>query len=278
MNIHILTLQPELYSIITSHSILSRSKNKNIWNIFTYNMRNFSQDKRKKVDSKCISGGPGMLIQPHIVHSGIIHILESIGYEKETNIIQKYENSLKTEESQENILKIHKKIFKIIEKIQRNVTFIHFSPRGKLLNQKLLTRLYKDNQNKTLIVLCGRYEGIDARVTEYWKFYEVSIGDYILTNGDIASITFLDSYIRLHSGVLGNSESIVHESFENYLLEANNYTKPVKWNGISCPNVLLSGNHFLIDSWKLIESQRITSLKRPDLWSKYIENKENSND
>jgi tRNA (guanine37-N1)-methyltransferase len=212
------------------------------------------------------------------VHNVILNILQSIGHEKDVQTILHQEKKLQDEENQNKIVKIHKKIFKIIEKIQQNVVFIHFSPRGKLLNQRLVKRYYKQNNNKSLILLCGRYEGIDARVIEYWNFQEISIGDYILTNGDMASLVFIDSYLRLHPGILGNYDSVFQESFENYLLEANNYTKPIKWNGISCPNVLLSGNHFLIHSWKNSESQRITSVNRPDLWSKYIENKENTND
>lgn len=149
-------------------------------------------------------------------------------------------------------------------------TLIYFTPRGTRLTQPLAFELSKNN----LILLCGRYEGVDQRLLDAHQPLEISIGDYILSGGEMAALTLLDACIRLLPGVVGDAESIEQESFantENYacLLEYPHYTKPPLWNGISVPEVLLGGNHAHIARWRQAESERITRERRPDIWERF---------
>ena len=121
--------------------------------------------------------------------------------------------------------------------------------------------------------MCGHFEGIDQRLLETRNIEEYSIGDFILSGGETASFVFIDSIIRLLPGVLGNDSSAKEESFENDLLEYPQYTKPQNWEGKSIPEVLLSGDHAKIKSWRLSQSEAITRRQRPDLWKKYLDKK-----
>ena len=145
------------------------------------------------------------------------------------------------------------------------------SPRGKRLTQSEVRALSK---TKGALFVCGRFEGIDQRVIDKHNLIEVSIGDYILSGGEIATQVILDSCIRLLPGVMGNHLSHEQESFETGLLEHPNYTQPRTWQGISAPEILLSGHHKRIASWRQKQSETITRNRRPDLWQNYLNNKE----
>ena len=123
---------------------------------------------------------------------------------------------------------------------------------------------------KNLNIICGHFEGVDQRVLETRNIEEVSLGDFVLSGGETASFVFLDSVIRLLPGVLGNKLSTQEESFEKYLLEYPQFTKPQKWGKKTLPDVLLSGDHAKIKRWRLTQSEAITRRLRPDLWQKYI--------
>jgi len=151
-----------------------------------------------------------------------------------------------------------------------NEPIIHLSPKGKKFDQTIARELSK---LKKLNLLCGHFEGIDQRLLETRNIQEYSIGDFILSGGEIASFVFIDSIIRLLPGVLGNDNSSKEESFENDLLEYPQYTKPQNWEGKSTPEVLLSGDHAKIKSWRLSQSEAITRRQRPDLWKKYLSKK-----
>ena len=125
-----------------------------------------------------------------------------------------------------------------------------------------------------MIIICGRYEGIDQRFLDHNKIEEISIGDYILSGGELAAIILIDTCVRLIPEVLGNNKSLINESFENNLLEYPQYTKPRVWKNLSVPEPLLSGNHELIKEWRYNEAKKKTKLIRPDLWKKYIDFKE----
>ena len=142
---------------------------------------------------------------------------------------------------------------------------IYMSPRGKPLTQKMSHEL---SLEQDITIICGRFEGIDQRVLDEYNIEEISIGDYILTGGDQAAMIMLDTVTRLLPGVLGNSESLANESFEQGLLEHPLYTKPAEWNGRQVPEVLLNGNHKLIAEWQKQEAIKITSERRPDLLKK----------
>lgn len=147
---------------------------------------------------------------------------------------------------------------------------IYMSPKGKLLNQEMIEELSLEEE---LVILCGHYEGVDERVIRYWHMEEVSVGDYILTGGELAAMILIDSVARLVPEVLGSSISIKEESIYSGLLEHPQYTKPREYRGLAVPEVLVSGNHRLIHLWKLEESLRITRQRRPDLFEKFVRKK-----
>ena len=142
---------------------------------------------------------------------------------------------------------------------------IYLSPRGKRLDQTYTKEISKENIN----IICGHFEGLDERILETRNIEEVSIGDYVLSGGEIGAFVIIDSVVRLLPGVLGNNNSLFEESFENDLLEYPQYTKPQKWEKKEVPSVLLTGDHKKIKDWRLAQSEDITRRRRPDLWKKY---------
>ena len=156
------------------------------------------------------------------------------------------------------------------QNLNKGDQIIYLSPKGKKLDQTIVKEFSK---KKKLNILCGRFEGIDQRLLETRNIQEYSIGDFILSGGETASYVFIDSIIRLLPGVLGNDNSSKEESFEGDLLEYPQYTKPQNWEGKGTPDVLLSGDHAKIKSWRLSQSEAITRRQRPDLWKKYLEKK-----
>ena len=153
---------------------------------------------------------------------------------------------------------VHEALKQTIKKIKNNYSLVYLTPKGKKLDQKKIKRFIKRNN---LILVCGKYEGIDQRVIDAWKMEEISMGDYVLSGGEIAAMSLIDSCVRLLPNVLGSAKSLENETFENNLLEYPQYTKPRKWLGKKVPEVLLSGNHRKINEWKKKESIRITKIK-----------------
>ena len=151
--------------------------------------------------------------------------------------------------------------------VNHNGPRIYLSPRGRKFDQSFAKDLSKE---KGVVFICGRYEGVDERFLTHNDIQEVSVGDYVLSGGEIGAQLIMDATIRLLPNVIGNSQGLVEESFEGNLLEYPLYTQPRVWNGIEVPEVLLSGDHKKIEIWKIKQSEKITKLKRPDLWSKYI--------
>jgi tRNA (guanine37-N1)-methyltransferase len=151
--------------------------------------------------------------------------------------------------------------------VDHNGPRIYLSPRGRKFDQSFAKDLSKE---KGVVFICGRYEGVDERFLTHNDIQEVSVGDYVLSGGEIGAQLIMDATIRLLPNVIGNSQGLVEESFEGNLLEYPLYTQPRVWNGIEVPEVLLSGDHKKIEIWKIKMSEKITKLKRPDLWSKYI--------
>ena len=192
---------------------------KELIDINLINIRDFSNNKHKKVDDTPYGGGSGMVMMPDVVYRA-------------------YE-SVKTKDAK----------------------VIYMTPQGKKLDQKKVEDLAKQNH---LIILCGHYEGIDQRVLDKIVDEEVSIGDYVLTGGEIPAMVLIDSVSRYVEGVL-NKESIKEESFSNGLLEYPQYTRPEVFEGEKVPDILLSGNHQNIDKWRKQKSLEITKSKRPDL-------------
>ena len=156
------------------------------------------------------------------------------------------------------------------QNLKKNEKIIYLTPKGKTFDQNKAKKFLNE---KKINILCGHFEGIDQRVIESRGIEEISIGDYILSGGETAAYVILDSILRLVPGVLGNENSYKDESFENGLLEYPQYTKPQIWEKKNVPDVLLSGDHAKIKSWRLSQSEDITRRQRPDLWKKHLNKK-----
>ena len=158
----------------------------------------------------------------------------------------------------------------IDQNINEDERIFYLSPKGKKLDQKLALELSRE---KSISLICGHFEGVDERILSTRNIEELSIGDFVLSGGETASLVFVDALVRLLPGVLGNKDSTKEESFEDYLLEYPQYTKPKDWEGKSPPDILFSGDHSKIKGWRLSQSEDITRRQRPDLWNKYLNKK-----
>ena len=153
-----------------------------------------------------------------------------------------------------------------LKKKERKTKTIYLSPSGDKLNYDKLIEI---NKYKSVIIICGKYEGIDSRFIQHNDIEEVSVGDYVLSGGEIASFILIDACVRLIPEVLGNKNSLISESFQNHLLEYPQYTKPRVWESLEVPEILLNGNHEKVSEWKLKKSIETTKRMRPDLYKKY---------
>ncbi|MGI6731398.1 MAG: tRNA (guanosine(37)-N1)-methyltransferase TrmD [Anaerovoracaceae bacterium] len=163
-------------------------------------------------------------------------------------------------------------IFRALESIQaQGKKIIYMSPRGKLLNKEIVEELAEVEE---LVILCGHYEGVDERVIEYWDMEEISVGDYILTGGELPAMILIDAVARMVPGVLGSSSAHEEESVYSGLLEYPQFTKPRHYRGLDVPEVLLSGNHKLIHLWKFEKSLELTKERRPDLFKSFLKRKD----
>jgi len=151
----------------------------------------------------------------------------------------------------------------------KNEPIIYLTPKGKKFDQVYAKKILEKNIN----IICGHFEGVDQRLLETRNIQEISIGDFILSGGEIGAFVLIDAIVRLIPGVLGNSNSLNEETFERNLLEYPQYTKPQKWEKKEVPNVILSGDHVKIKDWRLTQSEDITRRRRPDLWEKYKKKK-----
>ena len=244
MQFDVLTLFPDMFNIL-NESIIGRAKEKGLINVNLINIRDFSKNKHKKVDDTPYGGGAGMVIQPDVVYDAYKSVISNI------EDVRNVTNSKKME-STENVEKSTK------------TRVIYMSPQGKKLDQKKVEELSKQEH---LILLCGHYEGIDQRVLDSIVDEEISIGDYILTGGELPAMVLIDSVSRYVEGVLKDG-STTEESFSQGLLEYPQYTRPEIFEGQQVPEVLRSGNHQMIDKWRREQSLKRTLEKRPDLLEK----------
>jgi len=144
---------------------------------------------------------------------------------------------------------------------------IYMSPRGRILNKEIISEL---SQREELVILCGHYEGIDQRIIDHWEMEEISVGDYILTGGELPAMILIDAVARMIPEVLGSSDAHNEESIYSGLLEYPQYTKPRKYEDMDVPEVLISGNHKLIHLWQFEKSLELTKERRPDLWEEFL--------
>ncbi len=232
MNYYVLTLFPEMIEQGFNTSITKRALERELLTLTTINIRDFSENKHMKVDDYPYGGGAGMVMQPGPVYSS---------YEAAKKLI--------LEDKKEPV----------------NPRVIYLTPQGKIFNQTMAEELAKEEY---LIFLCGHYEGIDERVLEEIVTDEISIGDYVLTGGELPSLVMMDTISRLVPGVLNNDVSAETETFSDNLLEYPQYTRPDEFHGKKVPEVLLSGHHSNIEKWRRAQSIDRTINKRPDLLEK----------
>ena len=225
----VLTLFKEMFDGFVSSSIIKRAIESSLLDVKLIDIREFSKDKNRKVDDIPYGGGAGMVMEAE-------PIAEAIDYAKSILETTKYE-------------------------------VIYMSPRGKLLTYNLVKDLSDKYKDTTYIIVCGHYEGIDERVIEEYNMIEISIGDYVLTGGELPAMTLIDSVSRLIPGVI-NKESLNDESHTNGMLEYPQYTKPYEWRNRKVPDILLSGHHGKVDEYRKEESIRVTMKNRPDLFKK----------
>jgi len=224
-----------MFNPVKDDSILGKANAKGILDVNLINIRDFSTDKHNKTDDTPFGGGVGMVMFCQPIFDAI------------------------------------KSIYPEYEKEEKKPKMIYMSPRGRVLNQEKIEELSKMDE---LTILCGHYEGVDQRVLDYYDMEEISIGDYILTGGELPAMVLIDSVSRFIPGVLGDSESAIDESIYSGLLEADQYTKPREYDGMGAPEVLFSGNHHAIELWQLKRSLEITANNKPELLEKWLKNKE----
>jgi tRNA (guanine37-N1)-methyltransferase len=229
VHIDILTLFPEMFQSPFSFSILKRAIDHGLVSINIHNIRDYTHDKHHTVDDYAYGGGAGMILKPE-------------------------------------------PIFKAVESIKSNIKpeigvlpVILLTPQGRLFSQQIAQEL---STHGHLILICGRYEGVDERVREHLVTDEISIGDYVLSGGELAAMVVVDAVVRLLPGVLGSEASLVDDSHVDGLLEYPQYTRPVEYRGWSVPEVLLSGKHAQIAKWRREQSIQRTSERRPELLDK----------
>jgi tRNA (guanine37-N1)-methyltransferase len=243
MKIDIITLFPDIFKDVFNESIIKRAQQKNLIKINTHNLRKWAVDKHKTVDDKPFGGGPGMILKVDVLYNAI----EKLTGKGAINRVQK------------NI--------KVWKKEKHRVVLL--DPAGKTFNQKKAKELSKLDY---LMLICGHYEGVDQRVKEHLVDEAISIGDYVLTGGEIPAMVLVDATVRLIPGVLKKSEAVSDESFQpstsrnkGLVLEYPQYTRPPEFLGWKVPEILLSGNHKEIEKWKRKKAAEITKEKRPDL-------------
>lgn len=233
MKIDVLTIFPEMFKGPLTESLIGKARQKEILKINTTDIRSFSKDKHKKVDDKPFGGGAGMVMTPEPLYDAI----KSTGVKKRNN---EYKNPY------------------------NKPYVIYMSPQGKTLNGDIVKKLSKF---KHLVILCGHYEGIDERVMDFVDD-EISIGDYVLTGGELPAMVLIDCVARMIPGVVKEESSVKNDSFFNGLLDYPHYTRPAVFKGLKVPEVLLSGNHKKIEEWRRKESLERTKKRRPDLLKK----------
>lgn len=226
MRFDVLTLFPDMFRGVLCESVIGRAEKAGLVTLNFIDIRDFSENKHRKVDDTPYSGGGGMLMSAEPIYKAYMSVAEGLDYKPYT---------------------------------------IFMSPQGRVFDQDGAIELSKKDH---IVILCGHYEGVDQRVLDEIVDAEVSIGDFVLTGGEIPAMAVIDTVARLIPGVLANNGSFENESHFQGLLEHPQYTKPRIWHGKEVPEVLLSGNHELINKWKHERSLEATARKRPDMIEK----------
>lgn len=225
----VITLLPDAFPGTLGLSLTGKALDFGIWRLDTVDLRAFGEGKHRNVDDTPAGGGAGMVLRADVVSAALQHAAEGTTDDRSRWPV------------------------------------IYLSPRGKPFDQATARRLAAC---EGVTLLCGRFEGVDQRVLDLHQIEEISLGDFVLTGGEIAAQAILDATVRLLPGVLGNAASTEEESFSDGLLEHPHYTRPTLWEGREIPPVLQSGNHAEIAKWRRAEAEALTRAQRPDLWEK----------
>jgi len=237
MHIEIVTLFPKMFEGILAESMLQRAVASKVLRVDFVDLREFGVGRHRTVDDRPYGGGPGMLLK-------VEPVVAAVEFAKE-------------------------RILGDLNVIAAEVDVILLSPQGEPYRQAMVKPL---SQQKGVVLICGHYEGFDDRVRELVVTKEISIGDYVLTGGEIPAMVILDSVVRYLPGVLGEAASVVEESFsQENLLEYPQYTRPEEFRGLRVPVVLQSGDHQQIKQWRQLQQQQHTKKRRPDLWQKRLD-------
>mgnify|MGYP002713075122 CR=1 FL=1 len=229
----VITLVPDAFPGVLGESLTGRALDEGRWRLDVTDLRPFGKGRHRNVDDTPAGGGAGMVLRADVLGDALDH-LGADGADR------------------------------------ARWPLVYLSPRGARFDQAMARR-FAGCAGVTL--LCGRFEGVDERVLEEYGIEEVSLGDFVMTGGEIAAMALIDATVRLRPGVLGNVASTEDESFSAGLLEHPHYTRPAEWRGRRVPDVLLSGHHGEIDKWRRAQAERITQERRPDLWAAHAEKK-----
>lgn len=224
----VITLFPDAFPGTLGLSLTGKALDTGLWRLDAIDLRQFGEGKHRNVDDTPAGGGAGMVLRADVVDAALRHAREGTPVDR------------------------------------ARWPVVYLSPRGAPFTQGTARRLA---QAEGLTLLCGRFEGVDQRVLDHHQIEEISLGDFVLTGGEIAAQALLDATVRLIPGVLGNAASTEEESFSDGLLEHAQYTRPTVWEGQEIPAVLQSGNHAEIARWRHAEAEALTAARRPDLWA-----------
>ena len=226
----VITLFPEAFPGVLGVSLTGKALEQGLWRLDTVDLRTFGEGKHRNVDDTPAGGGAGMVLRADIL-SRAIRFAQRGAPEDRTRW-----------------------------------PLLYLSPRGRPFDQ---TRARALAEADGVTLICGRFEGVDQRVLDHFEIEEVSIGDYVLTGGEIAAQAVIDASIRLRPGILGNAASTDEESFSEGLLEHPQFTRPATWEGVDIPDVLTSGDHGRVAAWRQEMAEELTKSRRPDLWEQY---------
>ncbi len=231
MRIDVITIFPKILRDPLNESILKQATRRIDLQINLIDLRDFATDKHRTVDDTPYGGGPGMILKPEPLFRALESIFEETGDRESARVIFP-------------------------------------TPQGELFTQQ---KAEEFSRQEHLVFICGHYKAVDQRVLDVWVTDEVSVGDFILSGGEIPTLLMIDATVRLIPGVLGDIESAKTDSFQNFLLDCPYYTRPENFRGLRVPEVLLSGHHQKIEQWRLEKRMERTRERRPDLYQKYLE-------
>ena len=227
-DVRVITLFPEVFPGVLGASLTGKALHEGLWKLATVDLRGFGTGKHRNVDDTPAGGGPGMVLRPDVMGRAIDHAMRGAPSDRS------------------------------------RWPLIYLSPRGLPFTQRRAEDLARTDG---MTLIAGRFEGLDERVIEHYGIEEISLGDFVMTGGEIAAMALIDATVRLKPGVLGNAASAADESFSTGILEHPQYTRPAEWKGRTIPEVLTSGDHGKVARWRHAEAERITRERRPDLWA-----------